>query len=47
MDLKASAPAWLRHQRFARDIVGSIAAERKRAMSRDLSALASLVGMDL
>ena len=47
MDLKDSAPSWLRHQRFARDIVGSIAAERKRAMSRDLAALASLVGTDL
>jgi len=47
MDLKNNAPAWLRHQRFARDIVGTIAAEKKRAMSRELAALASLVGMDL
>jgi len=45
-DLKRKAPAWLRHQRYARDVVATIAAERRRAMSHELAELASLVGME-
>jgi hypothetical protein len=40
-------PTWLRHQRYARDIVTAIAGERKRAMSRGLAELAALVGMEI
>ena len=44
MDLRDRAPAWLRQQRYARDIVQSIADRRRRAMTRELAELASLVG---
>mgnify|MGYP006976775686 CR=1 FL=1 len=44
MDLRERAPAWLRHQRYARDIVTVIATNRRRAMSEELAELASLVG---
>ncbi|TDB96374.1 XRE family transcriptional regulator [Micromonospora fluostatini] len=43
-ELRALAPAWLRHQRYARDIVQSISNGRRRAMSTELADLASLVG---
>lgn len=40
------SPTWLRHQRYARDIVTTIASARKRAMTRELADLAVLVGTD-
>ncbi|MDG9673033.1 helix-turn-helix domain-containing protein [Micromonospora sp. DH14] len=43
-DLGRLAPAWLRHQRYARDIVQTIDEGRRRAMTDDLAALADLVG---
>ncbi|GGM14508.1 helix-turn-helix domain-containing protein [Micromonospora yangpuensis] len=43
-DLAARAPAWLRQQKYARDIVQSIAAGRRRAMTSELAELAELVG---
>jgi len=46
LGIRADAPAWLRHQRYARDIVGTIAAARKRAMSAELADLAELVGVE-
>lgn len=42
--LRDRAPAWLRQQRYAREIVLAIADQRRRAMSRELADLASLVG---
>ncbi|OZV78848.1 transcriptional regulator [Micromonospora echinospora] len=44
LDLRATAPAWLRQQRYARDIVQSVSAQRRRAMSQELADLAALVG---
>ncbi|MGC4891986.1 helix-turn-helix domain-containing protein [Micromonospora sp. DT227] len=44
MDLRDRAPAWLRQQRYARDIVKSIAERRRRTMTKELAELASLVG---
>lgn len=44
LDLRDRAPVWLRHQRYARDIVQSIAERRRRAMSAELAELASAVG---
>ncbi|MEV4758767.1 helix-turn-helix transcriptional regulator [Micromonospora sp. NPDC049559] len=43
-DLRDRAPAWLRQQRYARDIVRSISAGRRRAMTEELAELARLVG---
>ena len=43
LDLQDRAPAWLRHQRYARDIVRRIAEGRRRAMSAELAGLAALV----
>jgi transcriptional regulator with XRE-family HTH domain len=40
-----TAPAWLRHQRFARDVVESISKHRRRAMDDELTELAALVGL--
>lgn len=45
LDLRDQAPAWLRQQRYARDIVQSISERRRRAMSKELAELASLVGV--
>ncbi|MDG4784371.1 helix-turn-helix transcriptional regulator [Micromonospora sp. WMMD1102] len=42
--LSRQAPAWLRHQRYARDIVADLAAARRRAMGAELAELAALVG---
>lgn len=42
--LRDAAPAWLRQQRYARDIVQSITTRRRRAMSAELADLAALVG---
>lgn len=42
--LRDAAPAWLRQQRYAREIVQSITERRRRAMSAELADLASLVG---
>jgi hypothetical protein len=47
LDLRDHAPAWLRHQRYARDIVGTITSARRKAMSQELADLATLVGTDL
>ncbi|MFC4146640.1 helix-turn-helix domain-containing protein [Micromonospora mangrovi] len=47
LELRDRAPAWLRHQRYARRIVEGIAAGRRRAMSAELAGLAELVGCDL
>lgn len=44
LDLRERAPAWLRQQRYARDIVQSIAEKRRRAMTKELAELTSLVG---
>ncbi|WP_433688726.1 helix-turn-helix domain-containing protein [Micromonospora carbonacea] len=44
MDLRERAPAWLRQQRYARDIVQSITEKRRRAMTAELAELTSLVG---
>ncbi|TDC42110.1 helix-turn-helix transcriptional regulator [Micromonospora sp. KC213] len=44
VELADRAPAWLRQQRYAREIVQSIAEGRRRTMSRELADLASLVG---
>jgi hypothetical protein len=44
--LRDTAPAWLRHKRYARNIVQSITEKRRRAMSTELAELASLVGCD-
>ncbi|MEV6693347.1 helix-turn-helix transcriptional regulator [Micromonospora sp. NPDC051196] len=44
LDLQDRAPAWLRHQRYARDVVRQIAEGRRRAMSTELAGLAALVG---
>lgn len=45
--VRADAPSWLRHQRFARDIVACIASARRRAMSDELADLADVVGLEL
>lgn len=44
LDLRERAPAWLRHQRYARDIVSTIATGRRRVMGQELADLAALVG---
>ncbi|GIF08635.1 helix-turn-helix domain-containing protein [Actinoplanes siamensis] len=46
LTLKETAPAWLRHQRLATDLVSSIIAEKKRALGTELAALAELVGTE-
>lgn len=47
LEVRRNAPAWLRQQRYARDIVNMIASAKRRALSRDLAELAALVGMEL
>ncbi|TDB70567.1 helix-turn-helix domain-containing protein [Micromonospora sp. KC721] len=42
--LRDMSPAWLRQQRYARDIVDRIASGRRRAMTDELAALADLMG---
>ncbi|MDG4784445.1 helix-turn-helix transcriptional regulator [Micromonospora sp. WMMD1102] len=44
VDLQDRAPSWLRQQKYARDIVATMAAGRRRAMGSELSSLATLVG---
>lgn len=44
IDLRERAPAWLRQQRYARDIVTTITTGRRRVMGRELADLAALVG---
>lgn len=46
-ELGGLAPAWLRHQRYARDIVQTIKSGRRRAMSARMARLAELVGCEL
>jgi hypothetical protein len=46
LDLGNTAPTWLRHQRYALDIVQTIRSGRRRGLSRDVAALAALVGLD-
>lgn len=41
------APHWLRHQRYAHDIVAGLVASRKRAITEELSTLADSVGLPL
>jgi len=45
--IRDQAPAWLRHQRYATDIVETINAARRRAMSREEAELTALVGAGL
>ncbi|WP_320067841.1 helix-turn-helix transcriptional regulator [Micromonospora sp. RTGN7] len=45
-ELRRAAPAWLRHQRYAKDIVQSIKEQRRRAASAELAELSSLLGCD-
>ncbi|MEV4271915.1 helix-turn-helix domain-containing protein [Micromonospora aurantiaca (nom. illeg.)] len=47
LELRGLAPAWLRQQRYARDIVEVIVDGRRRAMSDEEAELASLVGCAL
>ncbi|WBB97108.1 helix-turn-helix transcriptional regulator [Solwaraspora sp. WMMA2080] len=42
--LRAESPTWLRHQRYARDIVTTILTRRRRPVSQELAALADLLG---
>ncbi|WP_431977866.1 helix-turn-helix domain-containing protein [Micromonospora haikouensis] len=42
--LRGTAPTWLRQQRYARDIVESIATGRRRAMTDELTDLVDLMG---
>ncbi|WP_431924523.1 helix-turn-helix domain-containing protein [Micromonospora wenchangensis] len=42
--LRDTSPTWLRQQRYARDIVDTIATGRRRAMTNELAALAELMG---
>jgi hypothetical protein len=44
LDLRDTAPGWLRQQPYARDIVESLIDRRKRAVSDEVAQLASLVG---
>lgn len=43
----AEAPVWLRHQRYARDIVTVLLDRRRTALTGDLAALAEAVGIPL
>jgi transcriptional regulator with XRE-family HTH domain len=45
--VQRNAPSWLRHQRFAHDIVAELVASRRRAISSDLASLADAVGLHL
>lgn len=47
MQLRDTAPAWLRQQRYAREIVQTIAEGRRRAMTAELAELTSLLGCTL
>jgi transcriptional regulator with XRE-family HTH domain len=47
LQIRSVAPTWLRHQRLARDLVGTVVAARRRAMGPELTELASLVGAEL
>ncbi|MDG4773795.1 hypothetical protein [Solwaraspora sp. WMMD792] len=42
--LRAVSPTWLRHQRYARDIVTTILTRRRRPVSQELAGLADLLG---
>jgi hypothetical protein len=37
--VRSDAPSWLRHQRYARDIVSTLVETRKRALTADLADL--------
>jgi hypothetical protein len=45
-EISRTAAPWLRHQRYARDIVRALAESRRRVMSRDLAELTALVGVE-
>jgi hypothetical protein len=45
--IHADAPVWLRHQRYARDIVTDLLNRRRTAPGTDLLALAHAVGIPL
>ncbi|GAA2539630.1 hypothetical protein GCM10010435_03720 [Winogradskya consettensis] len=44
LELGKTAPSWMRQQRYARDLVDTIASSRRRAMGQDLTELTALVG---
>lgn len=46
MGLGRTAPTWLRNQRYAGDLVTTLAGRRKRAATDDLAQLTALVGVD-
>jgi transcriptional regulator with XRE-family HTH domain len=45
--IRHDAPIWLRHQRYARDIVANVVASRRRALSDELNNLVAAVGLEL
>ncbi|MFI6757615.1 helix-turn-helix domain-containing protein [Micromonospora sp. NPDC050417] len=47
LEIREQAPAWIRQQRYARDIVESIRDVRRRAMTQEMADLAKLVGVDV
>lgn len=47
LEIREQAPAWIRQQRYARDIVESIRDVRRRAMTQEMADLAKLVGADV
>lgn len=44
-DVRSAAPEWLRHQRYARDIVGRIVETRVRALSAETKELADFLAV--
>ncbi len=44
-DIRAEAPEWLAHQRYARDLVGDIIETRKRVYANEVGILADHVGL--
>ncbi|MFV2107522.1 hypothetical protein [Micromonospora sp. LOL_015] len=44
--LRAGSPTWLRHQRYARDIVTTVLARHRRSVSQELATLADLLGAE-
>ncbi|MFV2017891.1 helix-turn-helix domain-containing protein [Micromonospora sp. LOL_023] len=44
--LSCTAPGWMRHQRYAKDVIRTVRDERRRAATQDLANLITLVGLD-
>jgi hypothetical protein len=44
-EIRADAPEWLAHQRYACDLVGTIVETRKRVYANEVSVLADHVGV--